>query len=73
MRVCACACVCVRVHVCVCVHVCQPRPCLCTFCTKEGARSLHVFVKNHNTQTEKGKFIYKALTLQGKQLLLKRD
>ena len=40
---------------------------------QEGARSLHISIKNHDTQTEKGKFIYKALTLPGKQLLLKCD
>ena len=41
--------------------------------TKKGARSLYISIKNRGTQTEKGKFIYKALTLPGKQLLLKRD
>ena len=49
------------------------RFCLCTFCTKEEARSLHISIKNNDTQTEKGKFIYKVLTLPGKQLLLKQD
>ena len=50
-----------------------PCPCLHTFHTKQRARSLHISVKNHDTQTEKGEFIYKALTLPGKQLLLKHD
>ena len=36
-----------------------------TFNTKEGARSLHISVKNHDTQTDNSKFIYKALTLPG--------
>ena len=49
----------------------RPRPCLHTFRIK--ARSLHISVKNHDSHTETGKFIYKALTLHGKQLLLKRD
>ena len=31
------------------------------------------FRQEHNTHTETGKSIYKALTLCGKQLLLKRD
>ena len=35
--------------------------------------SLHISIKNHNTHTETGKFIYKALTLHGKKHLLKRD
>ena len=48
-------------------------PCLCIFRTKEGVRSLHITIKNHDTHTEKGKYIYKALTLHGKQLLLKQD
>ena len=34
----------------------------------KGARSLHISVKNHDTHTETGKFIYKALALHGKQL-----
>ena len=42
-------------------------------CTKEGAGSLHISIKNHDTQAEKGKFIYKALTLPCKQLILKCD
>ena len=49
----------------------QPRPCLHTF--RIRARSLHISIKNHDSRTEAGKFIYKALTLHGKQLLLKRD
>ena len=28
-----------------------------TFCAKEGAWSLYISVKNHDTQTEKSKFI----------------
>ena len=51
----------------------QLRPCLHMFRMKEGAQSLHISIKNHDTQTEKGKFIYKALTLPGKQLLFKHD
>ena len=51
----------------------RPCPYLRTFCMKEVAQSLHISVKNHDTQTEKGKFIYKTLTLPGKQLLLKLD
>ena len=47
--------------------------CLCKFCTKQGAWSLYISIKNHDMQTEKGKFIYKALTLPSKQLLLKCD
>ena len=51
----------------------RPYPCLRTFRTKEGVWLLHIYIKNYHTQTEKGKFIYKALTLPGKQLLLKCD
>ena len=40
-----------------------------TYCTKEEAWSLHISVKNHNTHTETGKFIYKALT----QLFLRHN
>ena len=50
-----------------------PRPCLRTFRTKKGARLLHISIKNHDTHTETGKFIYKALTLHGKQLFLKHN
>ena len=28
------------------------------FHTKEGAWSLHISIKNHDTQTKKGEFIY---------------
>ena len=35
----------------------------------KGARSLHISVKNHDTHTGTGKFIYKAFALHGKQLL----
>ena len=43
------------------------------FARKKEVRSLHIYIKNYDIQTEKGKFIYKALTLPGKQVLLKRD
>ena len=43
------------------------------YCTKERARLLHISAKNHNIHTERGKFIYKALTLHGKQLFLRHD
>ena len=43
------------------------------FGTKEGAQSLHISVKNHDTHSEEGKFIYNVLPLSGKQLLLKHD
>ena len=44
------------------------------FCTKEGhGHCTYISVKNHDTQTVTGEFIYKTLTLHGKQLLLKRD
>ena len=39
----------------------------------KGVRLLYISVKNHDTHTETSKFIYKALTLHGKQFLLKRD
>ena len=48
-------------------------PLLMYVSTKEGMRLLHISVKNHDTQAEKGKFIYKALTLHGKQFLQKCD
>ena len=51
----------------------RPRPYLGTYCIWKGARSLHISVENHDTHTETGKFICKALALHGKQLLLKRD
>ena len=41
----------------------QPRPFLRTFHITEGVWSLCISVKNHDTQTETGKIIYKALTL----------
>ena len=50
-------------------NTCRPRPLLRMFHPKEGAGSLHISIKNRDTQTEKGKFIYKALTLHGKELL----
>ena len=37
---------------------------------QEGAWSLNIFSHNHNYQGGTGKFIYKALTLDNKQLLL---
>ena len=43
------------------------------FCMQERAWILCIFVKNHNTQTETDTYIYKTLTLHGKQLLLKCD
>ena len=46
------------------------------FHTKEfkEAKLLYISINNHNTQTEKGKFIYvQGLTLHSKELLLKCD
>ena len=51
----------------------RSRPCLRTYCTKEGAGSLHISAKNHDSHAEIGKFIYNALTLHVKQLFLRRD
>ena len=48
-------------------------PYLHMFRMKEGMQSLHISIENYDTQTDKNKFIYKALTLPGKQLLLKCD
>ena len=39
---------------------------------KEGAWSLHISIKNHDSYPVR-KFIYKALTVPGKQLLVKCD
>ena len=39
---------------------------------RRGMVTVH-YIKNHDTQTEIGKFIYEALTLHGKDFLLKRD
>ena len=54
----------------------QPHPFLWaflhTFCTEKG-RGHCISVKNHDTHTETDKFIYKALTLHGKEFLHKRD
>ena len=51
----------------------KPRPCLHTYCAqKRGVVTAH-FHQEHDAHTETGKFIYKALTLYGKQLLLKHD
>ena len=48
-------------------------PLLGMYCMWKVARSLHISIKNHDTHTETCKFIYKALALHGKQLLLKRN
>ena len=53
----------------------QPCPACVHTVYGKGAWSLHISIKNHDTHTETGKIIYtyKALTLHGKQLLLKHD
>ena len=51
----------------------RPQPCLRMFHAKEGARSLHISIKNHDIHTETGKLIYTALTFHSKHLFLKRD
>ena len=51
------------------------QPCLClrTYCIqKRGLVTAH-FHQEQDIHTETGKFMYKALTLHGKQLLFKRD
>ena len=50
----------------------QPCPCLCTVYGK-GTWLLDVLVNSHDTHTKICKFVYKALTLHSKQVLLKHD
>ena len=47
-----------------CLHFCKKKR------TQGGAWSLYIFLHNHNYQRGAGKFIYKALILDNKQLLL---
>ena len=46
-----------------CIHFCKKK------CTQEGEWSLYIFFHNHNYQGGIGKFIYRALMLDNKQLL----
>ena len=46
-----------------CIHFCKKK------CTEEGVWLLYIFFHNHNYQGCTGKFIYKALILDNKQLL----
>ena len=50
-------------HALSCVHFCKEKH------TQEGAWSLYIFCHNRNNQGGTGKFIYKALILDNKQLL----
>ena len=46
-----------------CIHFCKRKH------TQEGTWSLYIFLHNHNYQEDTGKFIYRTLILDNKQLL----